>query len=60
MNYAVQGELQDLAVLIHAVGDEVYRQAIGMCVYVAVVRRSSEAGLPMGSRDSAVAFPRFA
>lgn len=35
LDHATQGELQDLAATIQAVGDETYRQAIGMCVYAA-------------------------
>lgn len=35
LELAVHGELRDLASLIQAVGDEAYREAIGMCVYAA-------------------------
>lgn len=33
LDHAVQGELGDLAALIQAIGDEAYRETIGMCVY---------------------------
>jgi hypothetical protein len=40
LGHAIRGELQDLATLIHAVGDATYKQALGMCVtaaaYIAV------------------------
>jgi hypothetical protein len=35
LDYAVHGELQELAPLIQAIGDEAYREAVGMCVYAA-------------------------
>lgn len=35
LDHAARGETRELAALIQAVGDEAYREAIGMCVYAA-------------------------
>lgn len=40
LGHAIRGEMEDLATLIHAVGDATYKQVIGLCVsaaeYIAV------------------------
>lgn len=35
LDHAARGEVRDLATLVQAMGDEAYREAIGMCVYAA-------------------------
>jgi hypothetical protein len=35
LGHAIRGELQELGALIYAVGDETYKQVLGMCVVVA-------------------------